>query len=133
MKIYTGREENGSGWESALAALDSGTKHDWVSGDILKRFRNPNIVSLSSPEIYSAFEGEEYEATKAVWITWHAPKNRFSRKGLFRIVENGPFDVIIGSTVLFEEGIYTFKEAARLFFGRGPEAGELSRSPICPQ
>ena len=134
MKIHTGRKENGSGWELALAALDSGTKQDWVSSDILKRFRNTVIVNLSPPEIYSAFEGEEYEATKAVWITWHAPKNRFSRKGLFRIVENGPFDLIIGSTVLFKEGIYTFDEAARLFFGRKPEeAGELPRSPICLQ
>ena len=133
MKIHTGRFENGSEWESALAALDSGTKQEWVSGDILKRFRNPNIVNLSPPEMYSAFEGEEYEATKAVWITWHAPKNKFTRKGLFRIVENVPFDVIIGSTVLFEEGIYTFNEAALLFFGREPEAGEWPRSPICPR
>ena len=132
MKIYTGRYETGSGWECAVAALDGGTKQDWVSGDFLKRFRNPEIVNLSPPEMYSTFEGEEYEATKAVWITWHVPKNRWSREALFRIVENGPFDVIIGSTLLFKEGINTFDEAAILFFGRKPGFGECPRSTVCP-
>ena len=132
MKIHTGRFEHGSEWELALAALDSGTKHDWVSSDIFKRFKNPEIATLSPPEMYSACEGEEYEATKAVWIVWHAPKNNFTRKGLFRVVKNAPFGVIIGSTVLFKEGIYTFDEATLLFFGRKPDFGEWPRSTVCP-
>ncbi len=39
-------------------------------------------------------------------------------------MENGPFDILIGSKLLFSEGIYIFNETALLFFHRPPNANK---------
>ena len=83
---------------------------------------NPEEVTLSPPEAYEAFQGAK--AGRAVWITWHSDKNRKSHETLLRVVEDGPFDLVIGSELLFKEGIFEFHEAALLFFHRKARTGE---------
>lgn len=124
MKIYTGHSLDDAGWEPAIASLDTGTEKEWISSDTLKRFKNPEIVPLSPPETYKSFQGLKYQATRAVVVSWHTDKHRKTRKGLFRIVDDGPFDVVIGSLTLFREDIYIFNEAALLFFHRKAKDGE---------
>lgn len=125
MKINTGSSDR---WESVIASLDSGVRKEWISGHILRRFTDIDEVQLPSLEIYDAFQGASYTASRGVWIRWHSDKNRISRRGLFRIVDNGPFDVIIGSDLLFSEGIFLFNEAALLFFHREPKPGNQAVS-----
>lgn len=115
MKFYTGRDGIDCGWEPAIARLDGSSEHEWVSSAILKRIRNPDIVNISQLETYPGGE-EEYKATKAVWIIWHSDKQTFSLKTLFRIVEDAPFDMVIGCTVLSGTNCNIFLESGPSFF-----------------
>lgn len=125
VKLYTGREGTDCGWEPAIARLDGSTDHQWVSSDVLRRMTNPNIINLSPPETYRASpEVEEHKATQAVWITWHLYKQIFSFKGLFCIVEDAPFDMVIGSSILSGKYRNIFLERGNSFFHRMDSDGE---------
>ncbi|KAL8769330.1 MAG: hypothetical protein Q9209_004712, partial [Squamulea sp. 1 TL-2023] len=128
VRLHTGRNGNGH-WEAAIASLDSGTEEQWVSGTFLKRANYFELEeeNLGGTETYTAFNGEQYKATRGVVFSWHSEKSRQTRKGVFRVVENGPFDVIIGSKLLFQEGIYIFKPDALLFFHCKATEGEERR------
>ena len=116
--IATDKLENGSRWRPAVASLVSGTQKNWVSSHVLKRFEKPEMLTLSPPEKYSAFQGAEFTGTRAIWLTWHSDKSRKSHETLFRIVDDGPFDVVIGSDLLFKEGIFAVREAVLSTFPR---------------
>ncbi|KAL9029051.1 MAG: hypothetical protein Q9180_007076 [Flavoplaca navasiana] len=126
--LQTGRNADGP-WTTGIASLDSGTREQWVSDTFLDRFSGTDIewVSLEEPDTYVTFSGTEFIATKGVIFTWHTQESRKTRKGVFRVVQNGPFDVIIGSILLFSEGIYIFNKAALLFFHRPARRGEEER------
>ncbi|KAL8916921.1 MAG: hypothetical protein Q9172_006043 [Xanthocarpia lactea] len=128
IRINTGRNADGP-WMPGIASLDSGTKEQWVSDTFLACVSDTDIeeVSLKEPDTYLTFSGTEFNATKGVVFSWHAIKTRITRRGTFRVVHNGPFDIIIGSDLLFSEGIYIFNEAALLFFHRKARQGEERR------
>jgi len=104
--------------------LDSGTEHDWVSSDLLGGRLGWQEEEPISELDFIDFQGHEFTATRKVLLSWHSLKMKKTRQGWFRVMENGPFDILIGSKLLFSEGIYIFNETALLFFHRPPNASK---------
>lgn len=98
---------------------------------LASRFPDIEEELLEEPEIHTPMSGPHVKITKGVWFTWHTLKNRISRQSFFRVAHGGPFDIIIGATLLFSEGIYLFNEAALLFFHRKPRPGECKAIHLC--
>lgn len=116
IRIYIGH----GCWQPASAILDTGTKDEWVSDRILSYCSAiEDDKPLEEPKIYTAFNGQEFRATRRVVFSWQSEKNRITRKSTFRVMENAPFDVIIGSNFLFRESVLTLNEAALLLL-HGP-------------
>lgn len=111
----------------ALAKLDSGTEDEWVSSRLLERFKDVEYISLEYPETYKAFQNSIFTARKCVQFTWYSENSPITRTGFFRVMEDGPFDVIIGSKLLFDDGIYSINRTALLFVHLPAKVGEKER------
>ena len=112
-------------WKPFIGTLDCGTQQEWISGHILERLGSQEEVEVT-PEVYRDFQGRHFTSTRAVKLVWCSAKRQESREGIFRVMDNGPFDIILGSRLLFSAGILIFSEAALLFYHRTPGPGKRS-------
>ena len=110
-------------WQPVIGTLDCGTPDAWIGEHLLERLGPQEEVEVT-PQLYVDFQGQPFSSTRAVKLLWCSAKRRESREGIFRVMENGPFDLILGSNFLFSKGILIFREAALLFYHRNPEPGK---------
>lgn len=105
-------------------------EHDWVSSDLLGERLGSQTEEPISELDFIDFQGHKFTATRKVLLRWHSLKMKNTRQGWFRVMEKGPFDILIGSKLLFSEGIYIFNETALLFYHRPPSASKYSSTIV---
>ena len=81
--------------------------------DIIKRAHlDRRVVRSKSSQIYTGFGGQNIEPKGAIKITWYANNASKTRETDFFVVEQGPFDLLLGRQFIFTENIFIFNQAA---------------------
>ena len=120
--LYVYSKDKGD-WEPVIGTLDCGTRDEWISGHLLERLGSQEQVAVT-PEVFCDFQGQQFISTRAVKLVWCSAKRRETRASIFRVMDKGPFDLLLGSKFLFSNDILIFREAALVFYHRAPEPGE---------
>lgn len=109
-------------WIDVMGTLSTGIEDNWIGGHALNR-SGPQPRSRIPEETYIDTQGGHFSATETVTICWRATKGSYMNEGEFRVMENGPFDIILGSKYLYLRGIYEFKEQAPLLYHKNVNKG----------
>lgn len=97
----------------ARGRLDSGCEDNWLSADIVQRVRMSHFVEeLEWTPTYTGFNGAEFQASGKIEVTWYAANAGMSRKTMFFVLEEGPFDMILGHKFIVAESIFVFDKPA---------------------
>ena len=110
-------------WFPFTARFDAGTTKNWISSDVVDRMSLK--VQEVSLEKYAAFNGNDLESTEMVVITWSGDGNSRSRESDFCVAHNPPFDVLLGSELLFSQKIYRFDKSALILTSKKETEGSL--------
>ena len=119
LKIFC---REGNVWIDVMGVLSTGTEDNWIGGHALNR-SGPQPRSSIPEETYIDAQGGRFSATETVTICWRAANGSYIDEGEFRVMENGPFDIILGTRLLYSRGIYTFNEQAPLLYHKKVDKG----------
>lgn len=109
-------------WIDVMATLSTGIEDNWIGGRALNR-SGPQPRSRIPEETYIDAQGGRFSATETVTICWHAANGTYIDEGEFRVMEEGPFDIILGSKLLYSRGVYTFNQQAPLLYHKRVNKG----------
>ena len=109
-------------WIDVLGTLSTGIEDNWIGGHALNR-SGPQPRSRIPEETYIDAQGGRFSATETVTICWRAANGSYIDEGEFRVMENGPFDIILGSKILYSRGVYMFNEQAPSFYHKKVNKG----------
>ena len=109
-------------WIDVLGTLSTGIEDNWIGGHALNR-SGPQPKSRIPKETYIDTQGRRFSATETVRICWRAANGSYIDEGEFRVMENGPFDIILGSKILYSRGVYMFNEQAPSFYHKKVNKG----------
>ena len=112
----------GNVWIDVMGTLSTGIEDNWIGGHALNR-SGPQPRSRIPEETYIDAQGGRSSATENVTICWRAASGSYINEGEFRVMENGPFDIILGSKFLYSRGIYTFNEQAPFLYHKKVNKG----------
>lgn len=97
--------------EMVMAKLDTQSRRNWVSADILLRFALEDDVVDCEPGWYQGAGGGEFHAEGCIILTWYATLVAKTRKTEFLVNRtSAQFDLILGSDWLIAEGFSAFAE-----------------------
>ena len=85
-------------FEGCIATRDSGTVENWISQDIVDRFRLE--VRKGLLEEHTTFDGKTLSSCETVQPTWCLRGSHKSYKCEFRVASDPPFDVLFGWSFL---------------------------------
>ncbi|KAF4437648.1 hypothetical protein F53441_12983 [Fusarium austroafricanum] len=87
--------------------LDSGCELNWISARVLKRARiEGRQMKLERAKGWLGFNGErDFVVPKAtIILTWYSVNAAYTHRHEFLVHEDVPFDVVLGSEFIIEEG-----------------------------
>jgi hypothetical protein len=118
IQIYSSKE---SDWVPVKATLDTGTSENWISTETATRL-GLKVKEMSS-RTYHSFTGDTVESSQGVDnVTWHGLGSSRTHSTQFRIApENAPFDILVGSELIFSENLLAPRPVS--------ESGSGTRSP----
>jgi hypothetical protein len=106
--VYPG----GPGAEASFCAiLDTGTPSNWVSDSTLQQLQLQQRQLEASAE-YILLNGKTVESAEVVDLRWYAVPSRKTRTTRFRVIKDAPFDIILGSDLIFKEGLLSQNKLA---------------------
>ncbi|CZR67080.1 uncharacterized protein PAC_16979 [Phialocephala subalpina] len=94
-----------------LATLDTGTPSNWISDSTLQQLQLQQ-GQLEAAVDYLTIDGKTISSTEVVDLRWYSVPGRKTRYTRFRVIEKAPFDIILGSDLIFQEGILTRNKLA---------------------
>jgi hypothetical protein len=111
-------------WHAFPAALDTGTEDNWIDEAMLEALALEPKRKATEDEFLD-FSGKTVKSSATVEIPWCAANgNRKVRTNTFRIAHSAPFDVVLGSNLLFQGGILLFNKTAWILAKKSPSEGE---------
>ena len=93
-------------WHGVIATLDTGSDENWISQQVVDRLKLRVDKGLVSK--WWTFSGKPFESDSMVRATWTGRQQGVSHVNVFRVVSNGPFDVIFGRNVILSEEVNMF-------------------------
>jgi hypothetical protein len=93
-------------WHGVIATLDTGSDENWISQQVVDRLKLRVDKGLVSK--WWTFSGKPFESGSMVRATWSGRRQGVSHVNVFRVVSNGPFDVIFGRNVILSEEVNMF-------------------------
>ncbi|KAE9380253.1 hypothetical protein N431DRAFT_449044 [Stipitochalara longipes BDJ] len=107
-------------WYGVIATLDTGSDENWVSQEVVDRLKLD--VSKGLVCEWKTFNGHSFESDSSVKVTWCSRGRGTSRVNVFRVVPNGPFDVLFGRTFILSEqaNMFAADEGHSLVLGNFP-------------
>jgi hypothetical protein len=112
-----------------LATLDTGTSPNWIGEKALGRLQIQS--KFEAPTEYITFNGKTVKSNEVVDITWYGSPGRKTRITTFRVAKNAPFDVVLGSDLLYSEGILCFNEPAWVLAKKPASKGNAMLTSYC--
>ncbi|MCJ1246401.1 hypothetical protein MMC30_003608 [Trapelia coarctata] len=107
VKLYSPAKKT---WWPLTAKLDSGTTENWISAHVvyLLELKVQTVPAIE----YVTFTGEKMVSTEVVEkIHWCGDGVARIQEMNFRVAHKAPFDVLIGSDLIFAKAIFSFNEA----------------------
>ncbi|MCJ1382613.1 hypothetical protein MMC17_005726 [Xylographa soralifera] len=101
-QVYSRLEKS---WLPVLALFDTGTKRDWVSKRLVKRFGVLQEAG-STRDTYFDTRGRKFKPQRSVRLRWRMTGTSQALENWF-LVANGPFDILLGSDFLSTQATYT--------------------------
>lgn len=109
MNLYSTAQDK---WHTCPVTLDTGTPASWIDEDMLETLDLEPSYQDTADE-YLDFSGKTVKSSATVDIPWcSAEGSRKIRTNTFRVAQSAPFSVILGSELLFPEGILMFNKTA---------------------
>ena len=103
----------GSEYAVARGRFDTGCDENWISMKVLQRAGiGDRLGSIEMKHSYVAFGGEELEPLGKIELTWYAENAGKSRRTVFLVHHEVPFDLVLGRIFVAEESIFTFSKPA---------------------
>ena len=93
-------------WLDVSCELDSGTRGDWVSEDLVHKLGIQAEV-LANKSVYQGSQGQEIRPYRTVLLRWHFSLSTQPRENWFQVME-GSFEIILGSEFLTTHGEFIF-------------------------
>ena len=88
----------------ARAVSDTGCRDNWISLDVLKRARmEDQLQDVKFPRHCEGFGGH-VEARTKVELTISATNSSYSRRVWFYVLDDPPFDMVLGQKFIYEHG-----------------------------
>ncbi|RAL67059.1 hypothetical protein DID88_007839 [Monilinia fructigena] len=96
-------------WNGLVAKNDPGTEENWINSNIVDRQRfRAERGKLIKKTIN--FNGDVYTSGATVEATWAVQDRHMTHQTEFRVIENGPFDVVFGRSLLSSPEIDYFRD-----------------------
>ena len=95
-------------WYPLLATLDTETTESWISRSIVDRLGLD--VTNDRTTIGTTVNGKQLSSGSIVTPTWCSMGRGITHVTVFRVVNNGPCDVLFGRNILFSPEINFFVE-----------------------
>ena len=113
-------------WHPFPATLDTGTPDNWICEETLEALALEAKIEATDVEFLD-FSGKTVRSNATVDIPWCASGgSRKVRKSKFRVAKSAPFNVILGSKLLFvDEGILVFSKTAWILARKDLTEGKL--------
>lgn len=93
--------------------LDTGCKTNWISLETLERASlMSEITELQIRVPYAAFGGHIFEPLGTIEVTWYPTKTGKSRKTIFLVQQEVPYDLVLGWKWISEESMFVFEDPA---------------------
>jgi len=103
--MYSPRSGN---WHGLVAKLDSGSKENWITQEVVDRLRLR--VLRGTLKQYITFNGEDVSSDATVKSTWCPKGDRNTHEHVFRVIEKAPFDVLFGTNLLDSDEVQWFSK-----------------------
>lgn len=105
-------QERDQGHEIVMAKLDTQSKQNWVSVDVVRRLGLEVDIAESESGLYQGAGGETFQASGKVALNWYENVVAKTRRTSFLVHESeaAPFDLILGSEWIIAEGLTAFSE-----------------------
>ena len=107
LQVYSSADRS---WINALCELDSGTRGDWVSEELLDKLGVQSEITAGK-SVYMGSQGREVRTHRTVLLQWHFSTSAETRENWFHVM-GGSFDIVIGSDFLCTHGLCIFDETA---------------------
>lgn len=97
--------------KKVMAKLDTQSKHNWVSADVLDRLGATDQIEDCDHTIYQGAGGEPFQASGRIALTWYETVVSKTRETSFLVNSKAaPFDIILGWEWIKAEGSSAFAE-----------------------
>lgn len=97
----------------ARAKMDTGCEGNWISDELLDRAGLAGSTKpVESDKTYLGFGGVAFEPLGTLEITWFGVNTAKSWKNEFLVHQEGPFDMVLGSTWITEDSLLTLSQPA---------------------
>lgn len=94
------------GWKGFLGTCDTGTMENWITEPIVRRLNLE--IRGGFPIVTTTFNGQRLKSGNIVTASWHSIGITKTHESDFRVVEDGPFDVLFGRNLLSSPEINYF-------------------------
>ncbi|KAF2786346.1 hypothetical protein K505DRAFT_343884 [Melanomma pulvis-pyrius CBS 109.77] len=95
---------------SVCANLDTGSKDNWISASIVHRIQlEDSIVPVETDKMYRGADGSLFQPMGMLSVSWTRNSTK-SWQTDFLIVENAPFDMLLGREFIIKEGLFVFAD-----------------------
>ena len=116
--------DDGPKWEPVCGKYDTGSDENFIRREILNRADAESLLEPFEGEVFAGLDRQEVAPTHRVWLTWHDSRGGKSRRTRFYLVEDAPFDIILGNPHIQEEQILQRQFAALPLRRKPKTAGE---------
>ena len=106
-------------WLGVSCELDSGTRGDWVSEDLVNKLGVQAEVSADK-SVYLGSQGQEIRPQRTVLLRWHFSISAQTRENWFHVM-GGSFEIVLGSEFLVTHGVCVFDKIAPKALGENLE------------
>jgi hypothetical protein len=108
-KILRTEDHSGEAF-TVCAKLDTGSEDNWISASIVTRVGLQDLVEpISLEKLYTGADGSLFQPTGTLSVSWTRNAIK-SWKTDFLVLENAPFDMLLGRGFIIKEGLFVFAD-----------------------
>ncbi|KAA8565712.1 hypothetical protein EYC84_009554 [Monilinia fructicola] len=100
--------QKGDCWNGLIAKTDTSTAEKWIESSVIERQQFQ--ARRGKPVETNNFNGDVCTSVATVVATWAVEGHNMSHQTEFRVIENGPFDVLFGRNLLSLPAIKYFRD-----------------------
>ena len=92
----------------SIAYPDTGAQGNFISHSLFTRLGLATEQLTPSDDIWHGLSGEGTYSLGTIGLHWYVRDGKQLHTTQFHVIENGPFDIILGKDLCLEKGLFTF-------------------------